>query len=454
MNKKLIIFDLDGVLVDSKEIHYLALNQALSEIDESCQISKKEQENIYEGLPTKTKLRLLTQYKGLDPNLHSAIWQNKQRYTEQMFEKISQDKELIKFLDIIKSNSINIAVASNSIRKTVEQCLKSLGINEMVDFIASNDDVINPKPHPEMYWLAMSNFGLLPDDVVIFEDSVVGKLAAIDSKAELIEVKNRSDLTLEKIKKAILILQNSKTSWKDSNLNVLVPMAGAGSRFANAGYSFPKPLIDVLQKPMIQAVVNNLAIDATYTYIVQKEHYEKYNLSYLLNAITPNCNIVQIEGVTEGAAITALFAKNFINTSNPLIIANSDQIVDWNSREFLYDMISKNADGGIVTFKSSHPKWSYAKTNIDGIVTEVAEKKPISDNATVGIYYWKHGSDFVKYAEDMIDKDLRVNNEFYICPVYNQAIDDNKVIYSHSAAKMWGIGTPEDLDAYLREHND
>ena len=157
-----------------------------------------------------------------------------------------------------------------------------------------------------------------------------------------------------KIKKAVTMLLETKGSWKASDLNVLIPMAGAGSRFAEAGYSFPKPLIDVNGKPMIQAVVENLAIDATYTYIVQKEHYEKYNLMYLLNAITPNCNIVQVDGVTEGAAVTALLAKEFINNDNPLIMANSDQIVDWNSREFIYDMFTKNADGGMAKIGRAH----------------------------------------------------------------------------------------------------
>jgi dTDP-glucose pyrophosphorylase len=136
-------------------------------------------------------------------------------------------------------------------------------------------------------------------------------------------------------------------------------------------------------------------------------------------------------------------------------LANSDQIVEWNSRQFIYDLMTKNADGGIATFESTHPKWSYAKVNSDGLVTEVAEKKPISNIATVGIYYWKHGSDFVKYAEQMIDKDIRTNNEFYVCPVFNEAIADNKRVFASNIKKMWGVGTPEDLNNYnYRRDND
>ena len=115
-------------------------------------------------------------------------------------------------------------------------------------------------------------------------------------------------------------------------------------------------------------------------------------------------------------------------------------------------MQETNADGGIVTFKATHPKWSFAKVNDDGLVTEVAEKNPISNNATIGYYYWKHGSDFVKYAEQMIEKDIRVNNEFYVCPVFNEAIQDNKKIRPFEVNGMWGLGTPEDLQYYLNNY--
>ena len=450
--KKLIIFDLDGVLIDSKGMHFDALNKALAGVDEKYVISKEEQATIYEGLPTHSKLNLLSDRKGLSKESHRDIWMDKQRITVDMFSNIPEDTELISFMELIKKNNINIAVASNSILETIEICLTRLGIKDFVEHIVSNEDVKHPKPHPEMYWKAMSYFGCITDDTIIFEDSIVGRIAAIDSKATLIKVKNRRDLDLDKIEKAVTILLSNKGSWKESNLNVLIPMAGAGSRFAEAGYAFPKPLIDVHDKPMIQAVVDNLAIEATYTYIVQKSHFEKYNLSYLLNAITPNCNIVQVDGVTEGAAVTCLLAKEFINNDEPLVMANSDQIVDWNSREFLYEMHSKNADGGIATFKSTHPKWSYAKVNELGLVTEVAEKKPISDDATVGIYYWKNGSDYVSCAEEMIKKNIRVNNEFYVCPVFNEALLSGLKIKTFDIPKMWGIGTPEDLNYFLENY--
>ena len=118
----------------------------------------------------------------------------------------------------------------------------------------------------------------------------------------------------------------------------------------------------------------------------------------------------------------------------------------------MYSMIADEIDGGILTFTATHPKWSFAKVNEEGYVTEVAEKNPISNIATVGVYFWKKGSDFVNYAEQMIKKDIRTNNEFYVCPVYNQAIQDGKKIKTFPVERMWGLGTPEDLTYFLESN--
>jgi len=193
--------------------------------------------------------------------------------------------------------------------------------------------------------------------------------------------------------------------------------------------------------------------DANYIYVVQKSHREKYNLDTLLNLITPGCKIVEVDGITEGAACTALLAKEYINNDAPLFFANSDQYAEWDSNEFMYKMQETEADGGIVTFKAIHPKWSFAKINEQGYVTEVAEKNPISDNATVGFYYWKHGFEFVKYAEQMIVNNTRVNNEFYVCPVFNEAIADKKKIKAFNIDKLFGLGTPEDLRYFIENKN-
>jgi dTDP-glucose pyrophosphorylase len=295
--------------------------------------------------------------------------------------------------------------------------------------------------------------GVLPDETLIIEDSPPGLLAADRSGASVLRVNSPNDLDINKIFSKLNAIKGiTIPKWQGDKMNILIPMAGAGTRFQQAGYTFPKPLIDVNGKPMIQVVVDNINIDANYIFVVQKEHREKYNLDALLKLITPKCTIVEVDGITEGAACTTLLAKEFINNDEPLLMANSDQFAEWDSNEFMYKMNEQNVDGGIVTFKATHPKWSFAKVDEYGYVTEVAEKNPISTDATVGIYYWTKGSDYVKYAEEMIANNIRTNNEFYVCPVFNQAINDGKKIKSFNIEKMWGLGTPEDLKHYIQNY--
>ena len=453
---KLVIFDLDGVLYESKEFHFDALNSALEEIDKNYLISKEEHLNTYDGLSTKRKLELLTVNKGLDPKFYEKIWQKKQEITNNLLSSIGKNEKLISYLSLLKNENIKIVCCSNSIRNTVKKVLENLGIADFFDAVYSNEDVTNPKPHPEMYWAPMIKFSIKPNETVIIEDSPVGRLGAKMSGCNTIFINNPVDVDKKLIDKILNMdsrsIDSNLNTYIDKELNVLIPMAGRGSRFADKGYVFPKPLIEIKGKPMIQLVVENLNIDANYTFIVLQEHIEKYNIDQMLKLIKPNSNIVVTDGITEGAASTTLLAKEHINNDYPLIIANSDQYIEWNPSEILYSFMNKNVDGGILTFPATHPKWSYAKINDDGIITEVAEKNPISNHATVGVYFWKKGKDYVEAAEDMIKKDIRVNNEFYVCPVYNQAIKKNQKFIISEIDKMWGIGTPEDLENFLREN--
>ncbi len=239
-------------------------------------------------------------------------------------------------------------------------------------------------------------------------------------------------------------------------MKILIPMAGEGSRFANAGYTFPKPLIDVNGKPMIQTVVENLSFDATYIFLVRKSHLEKYvGLRSMLKTISKGkIEIVEVEELTEGAACTALLAKKFINVDDDLLIANSDQYITYNPQNFIsMKNHCSNTDAIVFTFNATHPRWSFVKTDQAGVITHVEEKNPISDIATCGIYWYRKGSDFVEYAEKMINKNIRVNNEFYIAPVYNELIADGKKLLPFYVHTMWGLGTPEDLNNYLANKN-
>lgn len=238
-------------------------------------------------------------------------------------------------------------------------------------------------------------------------------------------------------------------------LNIVVPMAGRGSRFAKEGYELPKPLIDVNGKHMIEVVVNNLTpkCDHRFIFICQNEHIEKYNLDSVFRKACKNFEVIGIDGVTEGAAITVLKARHFIDSEIPLMIANSDQWIDADINDYLNDMSKRELDGSMLTMKANDAKWSYAKVDSSGFVSEVVEKIVISDEATVGIYNFARGSDFCKYADCMISQDIRSNGEFYVAPVYTIMAKTGARIGLYNIGEegngMYGLGIPADLKLFL-----
>jgi HAD superfamily hydrolase (TIGR01509 family) len=460
MDIKLIIFDLDGVLVESRDLHYNALNRALETIDPKYIISYNEHLARYDGNPTSVKLKMLTTERGLSTTLYQKIWESKQGFTIQIIsDKYKYDERIRTILFNLKNDGYMLACASNSIYNTVKMILLRKGFMEYFDYFISNEDVNKPKPNPEIYLKCFQRFGYSPGECLIIEDSDIGRRAAKLSGGHLMPVENPACVTFERIISIIIDIDNKQkyinmnVPYQSDNLNIVVPLSGQGSRFSVTGrYSFPKPLIEIAGKPMIEVVVRNLNLKGRYIFIVRKDHYEKYNLKYLLNLIAPSCEIIILDEVTEGAACSVLKAREYIDNDTPLVIANSDQFVEWDSNKFIYQAMSKGVDGCIATFRSSHPKWSYAKLDTDGFVTEVQEKKPISDIATVGIYYYSKGSDYVKYTEQMIEKDIRVNNEFYVAPVYNEFISDNKKIKTCDIVQMHSLGVPEDLEYFITNH--
>lgn len=440
---KVCIFDLDGVLVDTCDLHYTALNQAIAEIAGSeFVISRDDHEREYNGLSTAMKLRKIS---GLSPDLYSRIASRKQELTLEAFSTLLPSSRLQTTFAGLCARGYKLGCASNCVRATVHSVLMRLGIYPFFDIILSNEDVVNPKPSSEIYTTLMERLWVSPEDTLIFEDSYVGLRAAIASGAGVHYVRSPSDITLD------YCLAAEPNLMK--HVNVVIPMAGHGSRFASVGYKDPKPLIPVFGKPMISWVVDNLGIDAKYTFITRKEvGGEDY-----LRSIVPDCNIVTVDRVTEGAACTVLLAKEHLD-ENPLLIINSDQYIEFEDCDtafkfvfdFLHNPAEKKFAGKISTFDGGrHPKWSYAKTDAEGVVTEVREKDPFSDHATTGLYLWRHGSDFVRYANQMIAKNIRVNNEFYVVPVFNEAIQSGNLFEICDCKKMWGIGTPEDLEHFL-----
>lgn len=230
-------------------------------------------------------------------------------------------------------------------------------------------------------------------------------------------------------------------------------MAGHGSRFSAAGYRDPKPLIDVRGQPMIQRVIRNLTPSCAhrFVFICQASHLAEYNLKENLSLWAPGCKVVSTDGVTEGAACTVLLAREYIDAA-PLMIANSDQYLALDIDTYL-SASDAAPDGMIMTMKADDPKWSFVARDASGWVTRVVEKEVISEEATVGVYNFRRGYDFILAAEEMIARDWRVNGEFYVAPAYNLMIENAAKIGVFNIGlvgrAMHGLGTPADLDAFL-----
>lgn len=240
-------------------------------------------------------------------------------------------------------------------------------------------------------------------------------------------------------------------------LNIVLPIAGRGSRFATAGYAQPKPLIPVHGRAMIEVVADNVrpSDDHRFIFVALQEHLDHNGMRETLERAAPGCVVVPVDRVTEGAACTVLLAREYIDTDDPLMLANSDQWVDIDIDDYLAEMDRQQADGLIMTMTADDPKWSFVGLDERGLVTRVVEKTVISNEATVGIYNFRHGRDFVWAADRMIAQNLRVNNEFYVAPTYNELIARGARIaianVGREAAGMYGLGIPADLSLFLAD---
>lgn len=240
-------------------------------------------------------------------------------------------------------------------------------------------------------------------------------------------------------------------------INIVIPMAGAGSRFVDAGYTVPKPFIDVCGSVMIERVLDNLKMgDTKFILIARNEHLVSEKASFKRLREKYNCEIMTVDKLTDGAACTILLASWLINNDEPLLLANSDQIVEMDMCGYIDDSIERKLDGSILTFPANHTKWSYAKVDDNGHLVELREKEVISEHATAGLYYFQRGRDFVNSAIQMIANNDRVNNEYYTAPAYNYSVKNGLTIgiYNIEETQMFGLGTPGDLDIYIQHLKD
>ena len=262
---KVIIFDLDGVLVDTKLIHFKALNLALKKYKIN-EIKYEDHIKIYDGLPTFQKLDLITKKKKIPKKNILEIQRLKQVYTKKLLKDNVLFNKKVNLLFKKLSKKYKIAVATNAVRSTLNICLKNLKIKKYINYSICNEEVNNSKPNPEIYFKIFMKFGIYPDESIILEDSHYGRKAATYSGGNLVPIQNLNEVNLKNVNYYIKMnnkikMINDKNLWEDKNLNILIPMAGAGKRFADAGYIFPKPLIEINNKPMIQIVLDSLNLE-------------------------------------------------------------------------------------------------------------------------------------------------------------------------------------------------
>lgn len=435
---KCVLFDLDGVLADATEWHYQAFNQALIKAKLNPIPYNKHLES-FNGLPTVSKINLLRS-EGTDISKEKEknirIW--KQEFTIKCIENhCNVDPLKIKLVSKLIKMGCKVGVCTNAVRATLDLILKKKKLSGF-DITLSNQDVTNPKPSPEIYLKAMKKLSVSPRETLIIEDSPKGEKAARGSGANVMRVSGYTEVTPENVLRKL-----AAVSYK--NLQILIPMAGQGSRFVRVGYTRPKPLIPILGMPMIQHVINNLNIEnSKWYFVVLKNHLEQYpKLNDLPGIVIPQ------EGRKQGAACSASLAFQYLDPEAPLMMANSDQFIDMNILDFLVSGVG--CDGSIMTFKNDHPKWSYAKTNDDGYVTQVKEKVVISNNATSGIYLWNRAQDFIDGIKEMIAAKDTHNNEYYVAPSFNYSIKNDKKyrLMEIKRQQMWGLGTPEDLIKFV-----
>ena len=237
-------------------------------------------------------------------------------------------------------------------------------------------------------------------------------------------------------------------------INILVLLAGSSAPFREAGYSYPKSLIEIAGLPAVERVLAAYrpleALGARFIFVVRGEENRRFHIGMVLRLLMPDAVVVETPGETAGAACTALLAVGAINDDTPLIIANGDQIIDHDLKGAVAHFQDRGLDGGILVFKAVHPRWSYVKCDGDGLLIEAAEKRPISDLATAGFYWFARGRDFVRAAERMILKDAHVDNAFFICPAYNEMILEQKRVGVHHMARdgYHSLATPALLQRY------
>lgn len=439
------LFDLDGVLVNTANIQYDSTIKAISKYVNISLLKNQNIDNILKStITTINKLDYLIKENIISDKDKLNIYNEKKIIANNCFNDLTVDNEKVKLFSFLKNKKCKIAVVTNGNKNSAIIILKALGLYQFLDLLITNEDVVNSKPHSEPFIKAISYFGGNLENFIIFEDSEIGLKSANGTGCKVYKVDNPIDINISLIKQL-----------NNLNRNILIPAAGLGSRYINRGFKLQKPLIELENKTLIEHAISSLNIEGNYIFVIRKiDNNSNIELIKALRNIQPECKVIEIDYITEGSASTCYLAKEFIDNNDELIISNCDQILKWDSKKYLE--YSSNYDCSVLTYKSNEDKNSFIKTDENNIGIEIREKEVISENALVGVHYFKKGSDFIKSYEYIFKNNIKFKNEYYVSTVCNDLITKGKKVLNYPFQKneiYYSTGTPEDYFKYMRIHN-
>ena len=418
-----VVFDLDGTLVETRDLHKVALNEALRTVaGDAFMITDAEHHAHYDGLSTAQKLKKLNAQKNLNPDLNKAVWEAKQALTNTMVSQtVKPDPRITGIIRQLKQRGYPIGVASNCIRSSVDLILKCLCIYDLVDLSVSNDDVEVAKPAPDIYVRAASCFGVRPDEMLVVEDAPFGWQAALSAGAHLMRINGPSDVTLESVLDKISEVDNTANP-----VTVIVPLAGPIPLIhsASGARGFHPALYDIRGKSAIEHAIQG---------VVSRRHPMKFVFVVLGDSIPDAVlmrasswqptTIVRLAQPTRGALESVLAAEALVFGDSPLLICDGCHADEWGGSGNIDELLDARGCTAAVTLTPSYDeRWSYATVDPDGFVSCVQEKARISNNALTGLYMWRRGEDFLSVAKKAMTHGPRVRGTMYIAPALNYTI--------------------------------
>lgn len=456
---ELIVFDLDGVLVESKDLHYDALNEAITHVaGVDYIITRPEHETVYDGLSTNQKLRLMTIHKNLPLAAHKPIWVKKQQLTDEMVrDQLKPDRVLLDSLQSLKAAGYPLAVASNCIKSSVHNILDSIGVLPLVDAYFSNEDVEHAKPAPDIYAKACATFGVDPQATLVVEDSVKGFEACVRAGCHLFKVDTPADVRADAILDRV-----SAINLSGKPVTIVVPLAGTNDLYWMDGpeavpSEIPPFLTDANGAPALEWVVRpllNSRYAQKFVFIVKEAQRAKFKLDSLLPRIVGfrPTKVVSVHGETLGALKTVMMAKDVISRDAPLLLCTCSNVTAWLPGMSVDDLIDVQADGALATVESTDPRSSYVRVHKGTHdVVDVHEKVPVSDTACTGLYYWRRGSDFFAAAKSQLLRAVKTKGLYFLAPAYNEAIRSGLSVKVVPTKACWSVRNVHEIRAFADE---